>query len=162
MEPLRNPEIIPFSPRASARTASESVTIEKIKSDPVASCRGESAHSIPSLKSGSAFSLVRFHPVTVWPAAISRGTIACPISPSPINPTFTAHLHFAAYRQNYSLVWWHPSRRRAASVFQVLIKIVHEDVERLLLDLVWLERAVLLIEHEDVAMHGMIEASTLH
>src|SRR6266849_7557309 len=105
MEPLRTPEIIPFSPRASARTASESVTIEKIKSDPAASSFGESAHSIPSLKSGAAFSLVRFHPVTVWPAAINRGTIACPISPSPIKPTFTAHLQFALSRQGQNGLW---------------------------------------------------------
>src|SRR5438105_3687920 len=68
----------PFSPRARARTAAESVTMEKTISDARATSRGESAQSMPRCSRGAAFCLVRFQPVTVWPAANKRGTIAWP------------------------------------------------------------------------------------
>ena len=66
--------------------------MEKTISDARATSRGESAQSMPRCSRGAAFCLVRFQPVTVWPAANRRGTIAWPMSPRPRNPTFTKHL----------------------------------------------------------------------
>src|SRR5467141_1732652 len=86
----------PFSPRARELTAAESVTMEKTISDSRAASRGESAQSMPSLNMGSAFSLARFQPATVWPAASKRGTMAWPMSPRPRKPIFKKHLFLDA------------------------------------------------------------------
>src|SRR5713226_1416206 len=88
--------MMPFSPRARERTAAESVTMEKTISDSRATSRGESAQSMPTLNMGAAFSLVRFQPVTEWPAASKRGTIARPMSPRPRKPIFKKHLSIDA------------------------------------------------------------------
>src|SRR5260370_5627243 len=88
--------MIPFSPRARELTAAESVTMEKTTSDARAHSRGESAQSMPSFNMGVAFSLVRFQPVTVWPAASKRGTMARPMSPRPRKPIFKKHLFLDA------------------------------------------------------------------
>src|SRR6266849_6500346 len=88
--------MMPFSPRARERTAAESVTMEKTISDSWATSRGESAQSMPSLNMGAAFSLVRFQPVTEWPAASKRGTMACPMSPRPRKLIFKQHLSLDA------------------------------------------------------------------
>src|SRR5712692_4282427 len=85
-----------FSPRARERTAAESVTMEKTISDSWATSQGESAHSMPSLNMGAAFSLVRFQPMTEWPAASKRGTMAWPMSPRPRKPIFKKHLSIDA------------------------------------------------------------------
>src|SRR5467141_383860 len=92
MASLRKPAMIPFSPSARERTAAESVTMEKTISDSNATSRGVLAQSMPSLNMRAAFSLVRFQPVTVWPAASKRGTMAWPMSPRPTKPIFTSHL----------------------------------------------------------------------
>src|SRR6266508_2946617 len=80
--------MMPSSPSATACTAAASVTIENTISAPLAAARGESAHRMPDLISGSALSWLRFQPVTVCPAAISRGTMPAPMAPSPTNPMF--------------------------------------------------------------------------
>src|SRR6266849_4665737 len=97
--------MMPFSPSARERTAAESVTIEKTISDSRDASRGDSAQSIPSLNMGPAFSLVRFQPVTVCPAASKRGTMAWPMSPSPRKPIFTKHhlLELADFRDSHEL-----------------------------------------------------------
>ena len=53
-----------------------------------ATARGVSAQRMPAAISGSALSLLRFQPVTVCPAAISRGTMTAPMAPRPTNPMF--------------------------------------------------------------------------
>src|SRR5262245_65402451 len=89
MPPLRRPEAMPSGPRATARTAAASVTIENTISDCSATARGVAANFMPAVISGCAFSRERFQPVTACPAAISRGTISAPIAPRPTNPIFT-------------------------------------------------------------------------
>src|SRR3989304_658752 len=78
--------MMPSGPSATAPTAPPSATMEKTISDRLATSRGLSAQRIPDLISVSAFSRVRFQPVTVYPAARSRGTIPAPMAPSPTNP----------------------------------------------------------------------------
>src|SRR5262245_6703779 len=89
MPPARNPETMPSVPRAIARTASESVTMENMISDRSATARGVSAQRMPDLISALALSQDRFQPVTSCPAAMRRGTISCPIAPSPTKPSCT-------------------------------------------------------------------------
>ena len=79
--------MIPSAPSVTARTAAVFVTIVKTTSLRSATSRGVSAQRAPASSSGSAFSRVRFHTVTSWPAASSRRTIALPITPSPTYPT---------------------------------------------------------------------------
>src|SRR5512139_3503505 len=89
MPPLRNPATIPSLPRATARTAFESVTMENTISDRSATARGVSAQRMPDLISASALSRDLFQPVTSCPAAMRRGTISCPMAPSPTKPSCT-------------------------------------------------------------------------
>ena len=78
--------MMPSGPSAIPRTAAASVTIENTMSEAAATARGLSAKCMPAWISGSALARERFQPVTVWPAAISRGTMPAPMAPSPINP----------------------------------------------------------------------------
>ena len=87
---------MPSGPSATAFTAAESVTIENTISDAAATARGVSAHFMPAAISGSALSRDLFQPVTVCPAAISRGTISSPMAPRPTNPMFTHSPHWPA------------------------------------------------------------------
>jgi hypothetical protein len=82
------PAMMPSSPSATARTAAASVTIENTISDAAAASRGVAAKRMPALISGSALSRLRLKPVTVWPAAMSRGTMPTPMAPSPTKPRF--------------------------------------------------------------------------
>ena len=43
---------------------------------------------MPAATNGSAFFLLRFQPVTAWPAAMSRGTMPAPMAPRPTKPMF--------------------------------------------------------------------------
>src|SRR5262249_52228002 len=88
MPPLLRPAMIPSSPSATLRTAAASVTIENAISAALAAARGVWASRIPALTSGSAFACDRFQPVTVCPAAMSRGTIPAPMAPSPMKAMF--------------------------------------------------------------------------
>src|SRR5262245_14685187 len=73
----------PSAPSATDRTAAASVTIEKTISAAAAAARGVGAKRMPAAMSGSAFSLLRFQPVTACPAAMSLGTMPPPMAPSP-------------------------------------------------------------------------------
>ena len=74
---------MPSGPSATALTAAELVTIENTISEASATAFGEPAQCMPPAISGSALSRERFQPVTLCPAAISRGTMSWPIAPSP-------------------------------------------------------------------------------
>ena len=87
---------MPSGPSATALTAAESVTIENTISEASATARGVAANAMPAAISGSALSRERFQPVTVCPAAISRGTISAPMAPRPTNPMFTMKSHLAS------------------------------------------------------------------
>src|SRR6266516_3148578 len=65
-----------------------SVTIENTTSEAAATARGVGARRMPAAINGSAFCLLRFQPVTAWPAAMSRGTMPAPMAPSPTKPMF--------------------------------------------------------------------------
>src|SRR3954466_5626304 len=88
MPPGLRPAMMPSAPSATDLTAAASVTIENTMSAAAAAARGVGAKRIPALISGSALSLLRFQPVTVWPAAMSLGTMPAPMAPSPTNPMF--------------------------------------------------------------------------
>src|SRR5665647_804037 len=90
MPPGLRPARMPSGPSATAFTALASVTIENTISDFSATARGVSAQAMPVSKSVVALARERFQPVTVCPAFIKRGTINCPMAPSPTNPRFTA------------------------------------------------------------------------
>src|SRR5262249_48022647 len=91
------PAMMPSGPSAMSRTAAASVTIENTMSEVDATARGLSAKRMPALISGSALARERFQPVTVWPAAISRGTMPAPMAPSPMNPILIAPLTCIAF-----------------------------------------------------------------
>src|SRR5262245_6964833 len=78
--------MMPSAPSATDRTAAASVTIENTISAAAAAARGVSTKRMPAAISGSAFSLLRFQPVTACPAAMSRGTMPLPMAPSPTKP----------------------------------------------------------------------------
>src|SRR5260370_185599 len=82
------PEMMPAPPSATARTAAASVTIENTTSEAAATARGVGPSRMPAAINGSAFCLLRFQPVTAWPAAMSRGTMPGPMAPSPTKPMF--------------------------------------------------------------------------
>src|SRR2546430_300908 len=88
MPPRLRPAMMPSSPSAIAFTAAASVTIENTTSEPAATARGVSARRIPRAMRGSAFCLLRFQPITAWPAAMSRGTMPAPMAPRPTKPMF--------------------------------------------------------------------------
>ena len=77
---------MPSAPSATDLTAAASVTIENTRSAAAAAARGVAAKRMPAWISGSALSLLRFQPVTAWPAAMSRGTMPAPMAPSPTKP----------------------------------------------------------------------------
>src|SRR5262249_51543162 len=64
------------------------VTIVNTTSTAAATSRGDSAHRMPVSRSHVALDLVRFQPVTVWPASIRRLAMRPPITPSPTKPRF--------------------------------------------------------------------------
>src|SRR5438874_951636 len=78
---------MPSGPPVTAWTASVFVTIVKTISLWSATSRGLAAQRAPAASSGSAFSRVRFHTVTVWPASSSLRLIARPITPRPTKPS---------------------------------------------------------------------------
>src|SRR5262245_36734308 len=78
--------MMPSAPSATDRTAAASVTIENTISASAAATRGVSAKAMPAAMSGSAFSLLRFQPMTACPAAMSLGTMPLPMAPSPTKP----------------------------------------------------------------------------
>ncbi len=88
MSPFFRPATIPSGPSATLFTALASVTQVNTISDWVATARGVSAKAMPAAISSFAFSRERFQPVTLCPAAMSRGTISVPIAPRPTNPIF--------------------------------------------------------------------------
>ena len=78
---------MPSGPSATALTAAESVTMENTISEACGHrARRARPNAMPAAISGSALSRDRFQPVTVCPAAISRGTISSPMAPRPTNP----------------------------------------------------------------------------
>ncbi len=80
--------MMPSGPSATARTAGASVTIENTISEAAAASRAVAAKRMPDLISGSALSRLRLKPMTVCPAAMSRGTMPTPMAPSPTKPMF--------------------------------------------------------------------------
>src|SRR5438128_6480080 len=78
--------MIPSGPSVTAFTAAVFVTIVKTISLAAATSRGVSAQRAPASRRGAAFSRVRFHTVTAWPASSSRRTTPPPITPSPTYP----------------------------------------------------------------------------
>ena len=63
--------------------------MEMTISEAAATARGVSAERMPCSTSSTALARVRFQPVTLCPAAISRGTISLPMAPRPIKPMST-------------------------------------------------------------------------
>src|SRR6516162_6483971 len=88
MPPFFRPAMMPSPPSATARTAAASVTIENTTSEAAATARGVGASRMPAAINDSAFCLLRFQPVTAWPAAMSRGTMPAPMAPRPTKPMF--------------------------------------------------------------------------
>src|SRR5260370_25174229 len=88
MPPFFMPEMMPSPLSATTRTAAASVTIENTTSEAAATARGVGASRMPAAIKGSAFCLLRFQPVTAWPAAMSRGAMPAAMAPRPTKPMF--------------------------------------------------------------------------
>ena len=86
--PGATPSMTPPSPRMTACTSGESVTIVMTTSAPAAASAGDVAASPPSATKASTFDAVRFHARTLCPAFSRFRLMGAPISPSPMNPTF--------------------------------------------------------------------------
>jgi len=147
--------MIPFSPRARDITASELVTIVNTISDSTASCFGDSAQVHAQFEEGRRF---------FFCAVPARYLV--PGSKKARNDGL-AHVAEADKSEFHStppvLDLLEPLRKaRLALVFQVLVEIIHEDLEGLLLDLIRLVRAVRLIEDENIAVHRVVEAGPLY
>ena len=81
--PLPSPASMPSGRSATSRSASESVTMLSTTSAPSAAARAESATIRPLGARASALARVLLWPVTGWPAARRRWTMALPMAPSP-------------------------------------------------------------------------------
>src|ERR1700730_8956315 len=85
--PASKPARTPSGPSIMEFKASDVVTIENVKSQAVATSRGEAAHCIPFSIRRSALARVRLYPLTACPFWSKRKTISLPITPRPTKPS---------------------------------------------------------------------------
>jgi len=82
----------PSGPNSTSSSAAGVASIVHTASAPPAASAGEAARRAPFCTAGRAFSAVRFHTVTSWPASTSRMAIGSPIRPRPRNAIWAAPL----------------------------------------------------------------------
>src|SRR5215207_5012000 len=95
--PSPRPASTPSAPAAVASMAAVFVNIVNSTSTDAASSRGVSAQPMPASSSGWAFSFVRFHPTTSYPASSRRCAMPPPIAPRPAKPTRSISLNIGPH-----------------------------------------------------------------